>query len=61
VSRSTKGITKERVNQSYRQFSADMIEVTGKDFSLHVPGETTPRQLAAREFARQEGDAHPLQ
>jgi hypothetical protein len=37
-----------------------MIEVTGKDYSLHVPGETTPRQLTAREFARQEGDAHPL-
>jgi hypothetical protein len=30
VGLSMKGIAKELVNQSYRQFSADMIEVTGK-------------------------------
>jgi hypothetical protein len=53
-------LRRRALGASYRQFSADMIEVTGKDYSLHVPGETTPRQLVAREFARQEGDAHPL-
>jgi hypothetical protein len=32
-----------------------MIEVTSKDYNLHVPGEKTPRQLTAREFAHREG------
>jgi hypothetical protein len=55
-----KDIARELGNQSYWQFSADMIEVTGKDYILHVPGETTPRQLTTWEFARQEDDARPV-
>jgi hypothetical protein len=37
-----KGIAKELVNESYRQFSADMNEVAGKGYSLHVPAKRRP-------------------
>jgi hypothetical protein len=54
----TLGMAKELVNQSWRELSAGMIEGTGKEYDIRIPGEAGRRRVTAKELAeryRREG------
>lgn len=47
----TRGMAKALVNQTWRNYSADMIEGTGQDYDIQVPGEPGRRRVTAKELA----------